>query len=252
MPPASRQPYVGTSAFAHKAGLHASAIKVDPDLYQHLDPIDVGNDMRLLVSDMAGRASIELKGRELGFELDPELAKRVTDRVKELEPGFHWLIPLVHGVKKTPVRSVTIHLPSQKVMTVDVLVYDVSVSVVAARLTVTVAAAEVLLAKPLTPKNEAVSEWVPTNSYVGRVARPEVSSGAEPSTVVPSKKKTVPIGVPVGEVTVAVSVSICPKTAFAIEELSVVVVGAAVTGAAVFNRTPTHGRTRSETAWRPR
>ncbi len=50
--------------------------------------------------------------------------------VKELEPGFHWLIPLVHGVKTTPVRSVTIHLPGQKVMTVDGLVYDVSVSVV--------------------------------------------------------------------------------------------------------------------------
>ena len=86
-PPASRQPYVGTSAFAHKAGLHASAIKVDPNLYQHMDPEGVGNDMRLLVSDMAGRASIELKGRELGFELDPELVKRVTARVKEMEAG---------------------------------------------------------------------------------------------------------------------------------------------------------------------
>ena len=87
--PASRQPYVGTSAFAHKAGLHASAIKVDPNLYQHLDPIEVGNDMRLLVSDMAGRATIELKGRELGFDLghDKELVARVTDRVKELESG---------------------------------------------------------------------------------------------------------------------------------------------------------------------
>ena len=86
-PPASRQPYVGTSAFAHKAGLHASAIKVDPDLYQHMDPVGVGNDMRLLVSDMAGRASIELKGRELGFDLsdDKELVTRVTDRVKVLE-----------------------------------------------------------------------------------------------------------------------------------------------------------------------
>ena len=85
VPPASRQPYVGSSAFAHKAGLHASAIKVDPDLYQHMDPVGVGNDMRLLVSDMAGRASIELKGRELGFELDAALARRVTDRVKDLE-----------------------------------------------------------------------------------------------------------------------------------------------------------------------
>ena len=87
VPPASRQPYVGTSAFAHKAGLHASAIKVDPDLYQHLDPLVVGNDMRLLVSDMAGRASIELKGKELGYDLsaDRDLVTRVTDRVKLLE-----------------------------------------------------------------------------------------------------------------------------------------------------------------------
>jgi 2-isopropylmalate synthase len=91
VPPYSRQPYVGASAFAHKAGLHASAIKVDPDLYQHTDPTRVGNDMRMLVSDMAGRASIELKGRELGFDLSPtstgdrELLTRVTDRVKALE-----------------------------------------------------------------------------------------------------------------------------------------------------------------------
>jgi len=86
-PPASRQPYVGVSAFAHKAGLHASAIKVDPNLYQHMEPTLVGNDMRLLISDMAGRASIELKGRELGFELgaDKELVTRVTNKVKDLE-----------------------------------------------------------------------------------------------------------------------------------------------------------------------
>jgi 2-isopropylmalate synthase len=89
-PPASRQPYVGTSAFTHKAGLHASAIKVDPNLYQHMDPVGVGNDMRLLVSDMAGRASIQLKSRELGFDLgdsqeDKDLVTRVTDRVKAME-----------------------------------------------------------------------------------------------------------------------------------------------------------------------
>jgi len=85
--PYSRQPYVGVSAFAHKAGLHASAIRIDPDLYQHTDPTAVGNDMRMLVSDMAGRASIELKGRELGFELAGrgEVLARITDRVKELE-----------------------------------------------------------------------------------------------------------------------------------------------------------------------
>jgi 2-isopropylmalate synthase len=86
-PPHARQPYTGVSSFAHKAGLHASAIRVDPDLYQHIDPALVGNDMRLLVSEMAGRATIELKGRELGFDLtdDPARLARLTDRVKELE-----------------------------------------------------------------------------------------------------------------------------------------------------------------------
>jgi 2-isopropylmalate synthase len=85
--PDTHQPYVGLSAFAHKAGLHASAVRVDPMLYQHIDPALVGNDMRMLVSDMAGRASVELKGRELGFDLsgDKEVIGRVTDKVKELE-----------------------------------------------------------------------------------------------------------------------------------------------------------------------
>jgi 2-isopropylmalate synthase len=83
--PSSQQPYVGMSAFAHKAGLHASAVKVDPMLYQHTDPALVGNDMRMLVSSMAGRASVELKGRELGYDLPGESARRVVDRVKELE-----------------------------------------------------------------------------------------------------------------------------------------------------------------------
>ncbi len=87
LPPATHQPYVGVSAFAHKAGLHASAIKVDPGLYQHIDPALVGNTMRMLVSDMAGRASVELKGRELGYDLssDRELSGRVVERVKERE-----------------------------------------------------------------------------------------------------------------------------------------------------------------------
>lgn len=86
VPPYSRQPYVGGSAFTHKAGLHASAIRVDPDLYQHVDPTAVGNDMRMLVSEMAGRASIELKGRELGLDLsEASLLSAVTDAVKGRE-----------------------------------------------------------------------------------------------------------------------------------------------------------------------
>jgi len=85
--PSTHQPYVGVSAFAHKAGLHASAIKVDPDLYQHTDPALVGNSMRMLVSDMAGRASVELKAKELGYDLsrDREAVGQLVATVKERE-----------------------------------------------------------------------------------------------------------------------------------------------------------------------
>ena len=89
--PHAKQPYVGSSAFAHKAGIHASAIKADPNLYQHIDPAVVGNDMRMLVSEMAGRASIELKSRELGYDLsgERETISRVTNKVKDLEAAGH-------------------------------------------------------------------------------------------------------------------------------------------------------------------
>lgn len=85
--PDTHQAYVGSAAFAHKAGLHASAIKVDPVLYNHIDPAVVGNDMRILITEMAGRASIELKSRELGLDLAgrPEVLSRVTELVKERE-----------------------------------------------------------------------------------------------------------------------------------------------------------------------
>jgi 2-isopropylmalate synthase len=85
--PDSHQPYAGVSSFSHKAGLHASALKVSQDLYNHIDPRDVGNDMRILVTEMAGRASIELKGRELGYDLtdNPQAVSNLVERVKKLE-----------------------------------------------------------------------------------------------------------------------------------------------------------------------
>jgi 2-isopropylmalate synthase len=85
--PDTHAPYVGFSAFAHKAGLHASAIKVDPELYNHLDPEIVGNDQRILVTEMAGRASVELKSRELGVDLaaHPDVVGAVVEQVKQRE-----------------------------------------------------------------------------------------------------------------------------------------------------------------------
>ncbi|WP_240615799.1 citramalate synthase [Nakamurella deserti] len=85
--PDDHQAYVGSSVFAHKAGLHASAIKVGPELYNHLDPGLVGNDMHILVTEMAGRASIELKAAELGIDLatHPGVVTAVVQTVKERE-----------------------------------------------------------------------------------------------------------------------------------------------------------------------
>jgi len=85
--PDSHRAYVGPSAFTHKAGLHASALKVDPELYNHINPEVVGGDMRVLVTEMAGRASVEMKGRELGFDLasEPEVLTTVLRQVKDKE-----------------------------------------------------------------------------------------------------------------------------------------------------------------------
>jgi 2-isopropylmalate synthase len=85
--PDTHAPYVGAAAFAHKAGLHASAIKVDPELYNHLDPKIVGNDQRILVTEMAGRASIELKSQELGVDVSdrPDVVGTVVERIKDRE-----------------------------------------------------------------------------------------------------------------------------------------------------------------------
>ena len=91
LPLMHQQPYVGTSAFAHKAGLHTSAIARRPDSYEHVDPSSVGNGTRFLVSDLSGRATVELKAREFGVELDGEQTGRVVELLKQLEhKGYHF------------------------------------------------------------------------------------------------------------------------------------------------------------------
>jgi 2-isopropylmalate synthase len=87
LPFEARQPYVGSSAFATKAGLHASAIARRPDAYSHIEPGAVGNQPQVLVSELAGRSNVQAKAAELGLDLstDPGLAGRVLDQVKEAE-----------------------------------------------------------------------------------------------------------------------------------------------------------------------
>ncbi len=89
--PNPQQAYVGHSVFAHKGGLHASAVARSADLYEHVVPSSVGNGTRVVVSEMAGRSTLALKAAELGLELDGEVLGRVLDELKRLEhEGFHF------------------------------------------------------------------------------------------------------------------------------------------------------------------
>jgi 2-isopropylmalate synthase len=86
-----QQAYVGHSAFAHKAGLHTSAIARRKDAYEHVDPELVGNGTRFVVSELAGRSTLQLKAAQIGLELDGKALGDVVDQLKELEHrGYHF------------------------------------------------------------------------------------------------------------------------------------------------------------------
>jgi 2-isopropylmalate synthase len=85
--PLNNRPFVGKSAFAHKGGIHVSAIMKAPKAYEHMDPALVGNQRRVLVSDMSGKSNIEYKARELGIELDTNGydSSKIVSEIKQLE-----------------------------------------------------------------------------------------------------------------------------------------------------------------------
>ena len=85
--PDKHQPYVGKSAFAHKGGVHESAIQRHPETYEHIRPELVGNTTRVLVSDLSGRSNILAKAQEFNINLDSKdpVAMEILDKIKELE-----------------------------------------------------------------------------------------------------------------------------------------------------------------------
>jgi 2-isopropylmalate synthase len=86
LPPHPADPYVGSSAFAHKGGLHTSALgKVGGATYEHVDPAAVGNRTRVLVSDLGGRSGMAMKAAEFGIELDARAAGELSEQLKQLE-----------------------------------------------------------------------------------------------------------------------------------------------------------------------
>jgi 2-isopropylmalate synthase len=89
--PDPAQPYVGKHAFAHKAGLHAAGVRADSQTFEHIDPAVVGNRRDVLISELSGRGTLVEKAREAGLPGDDEFARRVVERVKELEhDGFQF------------------------------------------------------------------------------------------------------------------------------------------------------------------
>ncbi|WP_338827144.1 citramalate synthase [Neomoorella thermoacetica] len=83
--PAGNQPFVGYSAFAHKGGIHVSAVLKAPDTYEHIRPQQVGNERRVLMSDQAGASNLRCKAEEMGLELNPERERSIIEGIKELE-----------------------------------------------------------------------------------------------------------------------------------------------------------------------
>ncbi len=93
VPPYKQAPFVGKSAFAHKGGVHVSAIVRNPAAYEHIDPELVGNRRRVLVSDLAGKSNIEYKAREMGINLGGNGfgSEKIVKEIKRLEDqGFQF------------------------------------------------------------------------------------------------------------------------------------------------------------------
>jgi len=87
IPPLPERPFVGRSAFAHKGGIHVSAIQKNPRTYEHVKPGSVGNRRRVLVSDLSGRSNIEYKAQEMGLTLGGNGydSKRIVKEIKQME-----------------------------------------------------------------------------------------------------------------------------------------------------------------------
>src|SRR4030042_1254670 len=83
--PVMNMPYVGDSAFAHKAGLHVNALRKDKRTYEHIDPALIGNERRFLISELSGKSNVLAELEKAKIAEDKELAKKILDRVQQLE-----------------------------------------------------------------------------------------------------------------------------------------------------------------------
>ncbi len=124
--PLDRAPFVGRSAFAHKGGIHVSAVMKEPRAYEHLEPELVGNKRRVLVSDLSGQSNVRYKAKEMGIRLSTrEEARRAVERIKELEhcgyefqgaeASFELLLRSIRGEETQMFSLDRVHVHSEQV-----------------------------------------------------------------------------------------------------------------------------------------
>lgn len=119
-------PFVGTSAFAHKGGLHVAAMERSPLSYQHIDPTEVGNEKRVLISELSGRQNIMGKFKEAGFDGQQanERATAILNRVKQLEAKGYTFEGAEASVHLMILHATTGYCPPFKVLDYSAQVYD--------------------------------------------------------------------------------------------------------------------------------
>ena len=122
--PATNMPYVGESAFAHKAGLHVDALRKNKKTYEHIDPSLVGNERRFLISELSGKANILAKLEKANITQDPQLARKILNEVQNLESkgyqfeaaeaSFELLVKKIMGTYKPFFKLEKFHVAVEK------------------------------------------------------------------------------------------------------------------------------------------
>jgi 2-isopropylmalate synthase len=117
VPPFNQRPFVGKSAFTHKGGVHVSAIQKTPTAYEHMEPQQVGNRRRVLVSDLSGKSNIDYKAREMEIKLGGNGydSQKIVGEIKRLEDeGYQLLIKKVTGQFQEPFTLESFRVTTEK------------------------------------------------------------------------------------------------------------------------------------------
>jgi 2-isopropylmalate synthase len=125
--PVVNMPYVGESAFAHKAGLHVDALRKDRRTYEHIDPVSIGNERRFLISELSGKSTVLAELEKVKIAEDKKLAKKILTRVQELEnqgyqfeaanASFDLLVKKIMGTYKPAFDLIKYHITVEQATT---------------------------------------------------------------------------------------------------------------------------------------